>query len=76
MATDEKRMTTPQKKMMVTWRPAGMVLSRSGKTVRETRERGRVMKRRTVREEPQEETEEPSSSSSSLSSSSSSVADS
>lgn len=34
VATEEKRITTPQKKMTVTWRPAGMALSRSGKTGR------------------------------------------
>lgn len=32
VATEEKRMTTPQKKMTVTWRPAGMAVSSSGKT--------------------------------------------
>lgn len=33
-ATEEKRMTAPQKKMTVTWRPAGTALIRSGKTGR------------------------------------------
>lgn len=32
LATEEKRITTPQKKMTVTWRPAGMAPMRSGKT--------------------------------------------
>lgn len=32
VATEEKRITTPQKKMTAIWRPAGMALSRSGKT--------------------------------------------
>ena len=32
VATEEKRITAPQKKMMVTWRPAGMALIKSEKT--------------------------------------------
>lgn len=32
VATEEKRMTIPQKKMTVTWRPAGMTVSSSEKT--------------------------------------------
>lgn len=33
--TEEKRMTVPQKKITVTWRPAGMAFNKSGKTGRE-----------------------------------------
>lgn len=37
VATEEKRITTPQKNMTVTWRPAGMALRMSGKTGRKNR---------------------------------------